>query len=298
MTALGSHGAGHGWWSFLSGLPEESRRRRVLVPIQAFVDDSGGKGSTRHFVLAALAGRSESWLQFSDEWSACLKDSPAIRSFKMRDAAGCSGQFGGMTEEQRDAKLRALAKIINRHARLITCTVIDLDAHADTWAKFAGKPQRDPYFYPFHNSIAAICFSLWDKGHRERFEIIFDEDVIFGPRAKLWYPVIRTIMEHREPEAATIMPVDPIFRSDDEFLPIQAADLYAWVIRKKHDDPSFDRFDWLFNEELMAVELSEYAQYYDRQRMTDVVDDSRRILREGLVPDEVTKAFKRIYGPR
>ena len=267
------------------------------MPIQAFVDDSGGKGQTRHFVLAALAGHSESWMEFSDEWRACLAEQPTIRSLKMREAASCSGQFRGMNEEQRNAKLRALAKIINRHARLVTCSVIDLDAHAKTWARGI-KPQRDPYFYPFHNSIAAICFSLWDKGWRERFEIVFDEDVIFGPRAKLWYPVIKAILKHREPEAATILPIDPLFRSDDEFLPIQAADLFAWVIRKKHDDPAFDAFDWLFNEELMAVEMSEYVQYYDKERMSDVMADSQRMLREGAVPEDVKKAYENIYGKR
>ena len=263
------------------------------MPIQAFVDDSGGKGQTRHFVLAALAGHSESWMQFSEEWRSCLADSPAIRSFKMREAASCSGQFRGINDEQRNAKLRALAKIINRHARLITCSVIDLEAHAETWAR-GDKYQRDPYFYPFHNSIAAICFSLWDKGWRERFEIVFDDDVIFGPRAKRWYPVIKTIIEHREPEAATILPIEPLFRSDDDFLPIQAADLFAWVIRKKHDDSAFDTFDWIFHEELMAVEMSEYVQYYDKLRMLDVTEESQRIAREKAVPEKVMKAVENI----
>jgi hypothetical protein len=284
------------WWSFLSGLPEPARNRWILVPIQAFVDDSGGKGATKHFVLAGLAGRSESWMQFSDEWRACLLEPPRIASFKMREAASCGGQFHRVTEQERDDKLRKLAKIINRHARLVTCTVIDLEAHAETWGKFSGKPQRDPYFHPFHNSIAAICFSLWDSGHRERFEIVFDQDLIFGPRAKLWYPVIRAILEHREPEAATILPIDPLFRSDDEFLPIQAADLFAWVIRKKHDDPSFEGFDWLFNEELMSVQMSEYVQYYDKRRMSDVLAESQRIVREGTLPEEVSRAFAKIYG--
>ncbi|ODS00193.1 hypothetical protein AUC68_03570 [Methyloceanibacter methanicus] len=265
------------------------------MPIQAFVDDSGGKGATAHFVLAGLAGHSDSWAHFSEEWRLCLSESPAITAFKMREAASCTGQFRYMTDDQRDKKLRALGRIINRHARLVTCTVIDLSAHAETWA-LLDKPRNDPYFWPFHNTIAAICFSLWDYGWREPFEITFDEDVIFGPRAKLWYPVVREVLKYREPEASTILPVDPRFRSDDESLPIQAADLFAWVIRKKHDDPTYDRFDWLFNEELMAVQMSEYVQYYDKQRMSDVTAESHRLAREGAVPTEVIQAYQRIYA--
>ncbi len=92
------------------------------------------------------------------------------------------------------------------------------------------------------------------------------------------------------------MPTDPVFRSDDDFLPIQAADLFAWIVRKKHDNTEYVKFDWLFNEELMHVELSEYAQYYDRPRMESVVNESRKLLREGQFPATVEKMFKHILG--
>lgn len=83
--------------------------------IQAFVDDSGSKGSTPHFVLAGLVGSSASWAEFSDEWALVLKEAPAIRIFKMKEAAGLTGQFRGMSAPQRDDKLRALARVINRY---------------------------------------------------------------------------------------------------------------------------------------------------------------------------------------
>src|ERR1051325_425351 len=75
------------------------------------------------------------------------------------------------------------------------------------------------------------------------FEIVFDEQVIFGPRAKMWHPVIRESVKQREPEAYQIMPVDPIFRSDLEFLPIQACDLVAWINRRGSLDLEHVRFN-------------------------------------------------------
>src|SRR5262245_15297177 len=99
------------WLSFLSGLPEASRRRRLLMPIQAFVDDSGGKGHSRHFVMAGLVGHSEGWAVFADEWRRCLQESPAIATFKMQQAAALKGQFFGFSKEERDEKLRKLARI-------------------------------------------------------------------------------------------------------------------------------------------------------------------------------------------
>src|SRR5207248_10717159 len=138
----------------------------------------------------------------------------------------------------------------------------------------AWTPSRDPYFWPFQNTIMNAALSLWDLGLRERFEIFFDEQLIFGPRAKVWYPAIMEIMRIREPDAATIMPVDPLFRSDDEFLPLQAADMFAWLLRYGFDNE--DRpFAWLLDE-LPDIEETDYSQVYDRERMEAVLADSER----------------------
>jgi hypothetical protein len=243
------------------------------MPVQAFVDDSGGRGHSQFFVLAGLIADSENWATFSDEWNACLKERPAIQRFKMRDAAGCSGEFRGFQPSDRDSKLRQLCRIINRHANLLAYTIIDLTAHAETWAKIAWAESRDPYFWPFQNTIMNAALSLWDLGLRERFEIIFDENVIFGPRAKMWYPLIREVMRIREPEAYDILPIDPLFRSDDEFLPIQAADLFAWILRHGFDKPDDRPFPWMLGELTNIVE-TEHSQIYDRERMESVQRES------------------------
>jgi hypothetical protein len=285
-------------FAFLSGLPYPARKRRIIVPIQAFVDESGGG---KHFVMAGLIADSESWIEFSDEWRVCLDQPPAIKVFKMRDAAGLSGAFYKWTKEDRDNRLRQLARIINRYAVITTHSVIDLDAFEEVWKKQRWSPQNDVYFWPFHNTIMAACFALWDRGIREKFEIIFDENVIFGPRARVWYPVIREGMRIREPEAFTIMPVDPLFRSDDEFLPIQAADLFAWCIRRATDQGGDAGFEWLLDE-MKDVQVTEYSQYYDRERMEAVSADALRQLREGLIPPEYHKLYveirRRIFGDK
>lgn len=261
------------------------------MTLQAFVDDSGSKGTTRHFVLAGLVGDSEGWAEFSDEWDACLKQHPAIIGpFKMKDAAGKpSGAFRGMTETQRDEKLRMLARVINRYPKLSTYSMIDLDAHAKTWATMS-KPHSDIYFWPFQNTIMAVCHQLWDSGWRERFEIIYDVDVIFGPRAKLWYPVIKRLMEIQYPEQAKILPIDPMFKSDDEFRPLQAADMFAWCLRNATDKQDTQAFTWLLDE-MPNVRATDYSQYYDLERMKAVQDESHRLAREGKAPTEIVEMY-------
>ncbi|MGD0864656.1 MAG: DUF3800 domain-containing protein [Rhizomicrobium sp.] len=258
--------------------------------IQAFVDDSGGKGTTRHFVLAGLIGSSEEWAEFSDEWSACLRQPPTIKCFKMKDAAGCVGEFRRMGEQQRDAKLRKLARIINRYPKITTYSMIDLEGHAQTWGK-RPKPQSDPYFWAYQATIMAVCHTLWDAGWRERFEIIYDEDVIFGPRARLWYPVIKRMMEILYPDQSAILPTDPMFKSDDDFLPLQAADMFAWCRRNATDKRDHEVFSWLI-EELSNIQETDYSQYYDLQRMQTVLAESARLVQANDVPTEMLEMYR------
>jgi hypothetical protein len=264
------------------------------MPVQVFVDDSGGKGQGRYFIMAGLIAHSDHWAAFSDEWRACLSAHPAIRYFKMRQAAAYSGEFHRFSEMARNEKLRALARIINRYAQIATFSTIDLDAHAETWATKTDKPLNEPYFWPFHNTIMASCFELWDIGWRERFEIVFDDQVIFGPRAKAWYPVVRDALTIREPEASQIMPVDPLFRSDLEFLPIQACDLIAYCNLNDSRTPGQREFAWL-DDEITKPYVTEYSQFYDRERMASVLDEAQDHLgkmRAGLRPDWVALAEK------
>jgi Protein of unknown function (DUF3800) len=281
--------------SFLSGLPEGARKRRLILSFQVFVDDSGGKGHSLNFVMAGLAAPAESWARFADEWRDCLARHPRVCLFKMREAARMTGEFRNWSVSDRDAKLRALARIINRHAWFVTFSGVNINDHAETWALSNDKPLNEVYFWPFHNSIHAAALELWDRGLRERFEVVFDEQVIFGPRAKLWYPVIRETTLSLEPELHSIMPADPMFKTDDEFLPLQAADLFAWCMRNGTDNPSDLSFEWLL-EELRSVDLSEYSHIYDRERILSVDKKSYESIRDGKISRALAEKYRELFG--
>lgn len=249
------------------------------MPIQVFVDDSGNKGQSRHFALVGLIGHSDHWAVFNEEWRACLDEAPRIPLFKMREAAARSGAFRGFSLDQRDNRLGALARIINRAAQITTTSIIDHEAHSRTWASMP-KPHSEVYFWPFQNIIQATCHTLWDAGWREPFEVIYDEQVIFGPRALHWYPVVKRLFELQFPEQSALLPASPEFKKDDDALPIQAADMFAWCHRKATDEQGAIEFEWLLRE-MPNVKETDYSQYYDFERMQAVKKESERIAREG-----------------
>jgi hypothetical protein len=264
------------------------------MPIQAFVDDSGGRGQGQYLVSCALVAHSEQWAAFSDQWAACLRAEPRIEYFKMREAASLSGQFFRMAERQRDEKLLALAAIINEHVAFVVFSSFDLHAHEQVWFQRVKKPFNEPYFWTFHNTIHAVMFELWDMGWRERFEIFFDDQDIFGPRALGLYSAIRAAMSVREPEASALLPEEPVFKSDLEFLPIQACDLIAWCGRRDAADPTNRPFAWL-DKAITKPFVSDYSQFYDLERLESVLkmaDGQTQKLLSGDYPDLIEAAEK------
>jgi hypothetical protein len=71
--------------------------------------------------------------------------------------------------------------------------------------------------------------------------------------------------------------------------------LYAWCFRKFTDDPTYTKFSWLLDE-MKNVKLSEYSQYYDKERMQAVTDETSRLAREGLVPDDLSEKYRELIA--
>lgn len=245
------------------------------MTIQVYVDESGTGGvpQSDSIVLAGLIGEAAEWVHFSDEWRGCLDAAPSVALLKMRNAAKLRGEFAGWSKDSRDRKVRDLARIIARHKVRFIYNRTDLSGFVGTIAAHTGRPLNDPYFFPFHIMIMSVCYDLLERGQRERFEIIFDESKISGLRAKGWYPVIKDFME---PHEQAIMPVEPIFKTDDESMPLQAADMYAWLFRRGTSKLPHS-FDWLIDEELNAVPVSEHSQLLSRERMQHQVEMSQAI---------------------
>lgn len=260
--------------------------------IQAFVDESGSQNQNKNFVLAGLVSEATGWAQFSDEWRACLDQAPSIPAFKMRDAAKLSGHFGSFKRKERDEKITALAAIINRHVRFVMYAAVDMESHGESWGgKNLPKPMNEIYFWPYHVMIMGLCMDLWDHGIREPFEIIFDNQEIFGLRARKFYPMVAEIMRIKYPEESKILPVDPMFKPDDQFLPLQAADFFAYCLRRNTDNPDEELFHWTLPL-MQNVKLSSYASYFDADRMQKIA----RLSDDALRNDALVRALHTKFG--
>lgn len=250
--------------------------------IQAYVDDSGGKGQGEVFVFSALISDAELWSRFSDHWQACLDESPRLKYFKMDEAAGLSGQFRRFSGPQRDERLRKLCKIICQCRPIEFGFITVLQDFENHWAYRLGRPASEPYFFPFQMTVAGVGYQVLELGFTDPFEIFFDENVIFGPRAKAWYPIIRAIQED---QVRAVMPVELFFRSDTDILPLQAADLTAWM-QRNHNERGLGEFTWLY-EAMAPLAKSQLSTVLDRQRI-------EKIMKHEYSPEEMERN-KRLF---
>ncbi len=251
-------------WSFLSGLPKDERRDRLIVPVQAWIDDSGVKGTDRHLVLAGQIAPAVMWADFSTEWRRALNAPRAIQYFKMHDAARYQGPFTGFSLQERNQKLFDLATVIGKFGFTAIHLTTEIE-HFDSVNADGNKPFNHPFFFAAHSLAFSICHELRSTGHARRFELFFDNHDIFGPRIKKWWPMMRMFMVLINPEHDALLPIEPQFRSDVDEMPLQAADMLAWFFRRRAagTDPDDNQFDWLLPR-LFTIPVSEYSTVYDK----------------------------------
>lgn len=217
----------------------------------------------------------------------------------MSNAAHFEGAFKGWSFPDRDERVRRLAEIVNDYKLTAIHCSADVAAYAEIIAPMhtggrstyrrttASKALRDPYFICFQSMIMAVCYELLEQDVSGRFEIIFDENVVIGPRVRAWYPVIRSFMEAQEQK---VMPIDPIFRDDDEFVPLQCADLLAWLVRRELSG-QVHSFDWIPNA-MHGLTWSGHRQIFDAARLRGI----RELSIKQSISDEVFERTNRLLG--
>ncbi|HET9363360.1 MAG TPA: DUF3800 domain-containing protein [Candidatus Angelobacter sp.] len=240
------------------------------------MDESGVKGTDRVLVLAGFISGAETWLGFSVAWQDCLSAAPSIQYLKMSEAAKLDGQFRGWSGKEVNSKLTALAQVIKRFPpKLATHISIDLPAFKRFRERVpAPASVSDPYFFALDTILPMICKDAFDLGEREKVDVIFDEHVIFGPRAIMWYPMIREAVVSAEPHLESVMPSTPQFRNDLKFLPLQASDMLAWLLRNQ------PRFAWLMELLCSTVQMSHRAHIFNNSSLGRTADLTPLLRRE------------------
>ncbi|HEY3487671.1 MAG TPA: DUF3800 domain-containing protein [Gammaproteobacteria bacterium] len=206
--------------------------------MQAYIDESFEENGV--FVLGGCIATAESWVGFSRKWEELLNSSFGLtnnqgqRYFKMQEMAETPGRM---------ANVPAFFRVIEEHVLGFISTKIDISELRRAQSRIIVPKAINPeinwgdFANPYY--IAFRC--LMDKFHSSRQlpfmqEAIKDHpvDFIFDDKVEKKI-IISSWDEHfknRKEELKKFYGTTPIFKDDKKFLPLQAADFWAWWVRK------------------------------------------------------------------
>jgi hypothetical protein len=219
--------------SLVCGYSREDRNRKVLFMLTAYSDDSASSEDEESLVLAAYVHRATTWTSFSDDWKPALDANPAIEYFKMSEAESLKGQFLGWDRTDVDKKISALADVIVEYEPWSIASRVSRRDFDDIMAPVVPYDIRTPYFSCFYALIINLAKWHAHMGLSLPVDFIFDEQGKIGAEAVVWYEYIKSI---QPPEVAKLLGSSPVFKDDKLILPLQAADLLAWHLRRSGEE--------------------------------------------------------------
>jgi len=223
--------------SFLvCGLPEKQRRERLLLMMVAHIDDSGSSGKNSHvMVLAGYLARAEDWNVFSDKWRKVLDATPTVKYFRTAQAHRLKEQFLGQSEHQRDERVKLLEQIIVDTKPIAVACVLWWKDFLEFKRLFENPIQA--YSVMFNRIIWKLMLVMKERFPGEQIEIIFDDQGALGTKAA---SLNDRLMLALSPQVKNILAGRPVHRSDEFVLPLQAADMLAWHLRRNSNSDQID----------------------------------------------------------
>jgi Protein of unknown function (DUF3800) len=251
----------------VAGLSHDLFSEYRIVVLKAFIDDSGSGGDSPWYILAGYVGTVAGWDGFDGEWTKALHRHPRIEYFKAREAESLrpDGQWKGITPEQRDAKIDELIEVIGRCAdRAIFARIRQSDYNE----LIKGRIPEDwdsPYYFLQTFIIGAAINIERIEGRFDSIDFVFDLDQQHEKNQRLLLQPLQNI-------PAFFGALANISRKDDRvFLPLQAADLVAWQIRRFFcsDEPPRRHFE----SSQRSLPMEPHGFILDRGLVRSMMDD-------------------------
>jgi Protein of unknown function (DUF3800) len=248
--------------ALVCGLPSLARSARDLVMLRCFVDESGfGHGPV--MVMAGLIADVESWARFSDDWQECLDMRPRLPFFHMAE------MFADSWGDESKRRVARFQKIMATHAKGAVIVSIPLD---DYRCIFGGQDVwKNPYLFLFFIFIRGYKRFSEEIGLDRTIDFVFDMQTGAMARvAEAW-----DFWKTEAPQLLQFTGGLPSFQDDKIVLPLQAADMLAWWIRRHMIDDLNGQtrlaVPWTAKDQIRCLNIThtadslinEYAQMFE-----------------------------------
>jgi hypothetical protein len=245
--------------------------------LEAFFDGSGWDGKSPAYVLAGYLAKKERWADFSNEWYRILRPPqgrqlPYLKANDVYRLKSYQSTFHGWSEQERDERLIEFVKAINRHVMHGIVSVMPVAPYVRLMkGKFNPSALDRPYFLSFFGVMTQLLLVTQRLQLDARIDFIFD--IEGGDSHSLLHSEYERFISVAPEPIHQLCSASPRFERDEDFAPIQAADLLAWHARRYYFDlfsgkepikkPSNVFFANLFKPEHDILDLWDEARIRD-----------------------------------
>lgn len=204
-----------------------------MMDLSAYFDDSGSETGDRDLVFAGLVNSEDAWGQFATAWREALAEAPSIFYLKMAEANGLRGQFATWTRQARDKKLEALTEVMHRFRPMWTFSFSVSRAEYDSHVSpVASRGLATPYFATTFGATSMVARYLASEGITTPVSFVFDEQNGVSADVALFFDYM---IENLDPPSRALIKMPISYGNDMSDLPLQAADMLAWHIRRQRE---------------------------------------------------------------
>jgi hypothetical protein len=194
--------------------------------LQAFIDDSR-ETNPPIFVLAGYLATAEQWRAFSTKWQEVLDMAPRMPYFKMSEARR-------LPREKRAERIGLFFSVIEEFISSGFSVMVPPDAITRVYGT-TDKFARHPFYCAFSILIPILGLNIDEFGlHCDDIELYFDDQMHEKDRMVKAWDWAKSNATIESPKLKRILNITPHFCDDKSLLPLQAADLHAWWIRRRY----------------------------------------------------------------
>jgi len=193
---------------------------------------------------------------FSKAWQTILSQEPSIDYLKMSEANALRGEFWGWSEITRDIKLLELVEVIKHFQPISFHISVNRKTFEEIVTPVAPYALGDPRFHCIGGIISTLTKYINQQEVKVPVDFIFDQQEGVDANISLFF---EELMGKLPTSQKALIAKTPVFANDKEFLPLQAADLLAWHLRKNNQPhPSHEGYlGALCSEEHIYSEIDE-----------------------------------------
>ena len=220
-------------FTLVNGYPSGMREQKPLAFLQAVIDDSGSDRGDKRLFMAGFISTAENWALFSDAWAHELNSGRSIRYLKMSEAAARTGEFSGWSKPEVSEKLARLKRVIDHFQPLSFHNSLGRGPEWEPFKAVAPRGLRNAHFSCTFGIVSSVSRFVASQGLQNKIEFIFDRQADIEDEIDLFFDYMAKNLPE---DAQALIASKPRHEDDKAFAPLQAADMLAWHLRRRHED--------------------------------------------------------------